>query len=58
MFSGLPELVFAQVAGQFVNGGHHKPTRVCERDVVDYKGRVALHVVGDVSNFPMMWFNN
>ena len=36
IFSGLPELIFAQVTGQFVKRGHHKLTRVYELDVVDY----------------------
>ena len=50
--SGLTELVFVQVAGQFVKGGQHKLTRVYERDIVDCKGRVALHVVGTTAIFP------
>ena len=50
--SGLTELVFVQVAGQLVKGGQHKLTRVYERDIVDCKGRVALHVVGTTAIFP------
>ena len=56
--SGLTELVFVQVAGQFVKRGQHKLTRVYERDIVDCKGRVALHVVGDDCNFSITQFNN
>ena len=58
IFSGLLELVITQVGGQFVKGGQHKLTRVYEHDVVDCKGRVVLHVVGDDCNFSMMWFNS
>ena len=57
MFSGLPELVFVQVAGQFVKAGQHKLTQVYERDIIDCKQRVVLHVAGDDSNFSMTQFN-
>ena len=58
IFFGRPELVFIQVAGQFLKGEQHRLTRVCERDVINCKGRVALHVVGDGYNFSMISFNS
>ena len=58
MFSGLPELVFVKVTGQFAKGGQYKLTRVYERDFADCKGRVAVHVVRDDCNFSMTWFNS
>ena len=55
LIGGLPELVFAQVTVEFVKGGQHKLTPVYERDC---KGRIALNVVGDGSDFSMTWFNS
>ena len=58
MLSGLPELVFTQVAGQFVKGRQQKLTQVYERDAVDFEVHVALHVVGYDGNFSMTGFNS
>ena len=55
LIGGLPEFVFAQVSGEFVKGGQHKLTRVYESD---FKGRVALNVIGDGSDFSMTWLNS
>ena len=49
--------MFVQVAGQFVKAGQHKLTQVYERDIIDCKRRVVLHVAGDDSNFSMTQFN-